>query len=169
MTQSTPIPNHEIELLRVATQGVNMPPLAAAAIQAIISWLPKPAFESAASRLWRTLDGAPQRTADECLTGILGHIAMIPGNESREEGLIFIAACAAQWATDGNDGKPVRRDIENSARRRYDLSAPTPGDLAIKAGEAARSVKLGWNPYAGLIELAGQALAWAAKEAEGVN
>ena len=166
MKDMTLVPNHELELLRTSTEGVKMPPAAAAAIQDLIVRIPHPALDAALDNLRERLEETPQRPPERHLASILSRIALASSCNPKAPSLTDIALHATQWALlcDG-DNSPYAQVVEE-ARRSYALKPPTVFDLAIKAGDAARSTKFGWNPYSSLVELAGQALTWSVKDAE---
>lgn len=162
----TPIPNRELELLRASTEGIKMPPAAVAAIQNLISRAPSPPLDTALNTLRERLEEIPQRPPEKHLATILSRIALVHSCDPKAPNLADIALYATQWAyLCGIDGSPYAQ-VAEEARRSYVLKSPTVFDLAIRAGEAAKSTKLDWNPYFNLVELAGQALAWSAREAE---
>jgi hypothetical protein len=166
MPDTALVPNRELEALRASTEGVKMPPAAAAAIQDLVARIPSPPLDAAIDNFRKALQEAPQRTPEQHLASLLSNVALAYSSEGdRASSFADIALFAAQWAflCDGSDS-PYTQAAEE-ARRAYRLSPLGVFDLAIKVGEAARIIKLGWNPYTILVELAGQALALSAREA----
>ncbi len=167
MENTTPAPISDLKALRLHTEGVDMPPAALAAIQNPSAHISDPPLEAAINNLQKSLQEVPQISPEKHLAHILSRIALTNFGHHRALDLADIATHAAQWAfLSGRDNSPYD-DVPEEARKRYATETPTIVDLAINAGDAARSIKLGWDPYFILIELAGRALAWSAKEAGG--
>lgn len=167
MTYTVPTPIHELKALRAHTEGVKMPPAALAAVLALTSHIPTPPLDTAIVNFQKALQQVEQRPPEKHLTHILSRTALTNFGHHKALDLADIALHAAQWACLCTQGRSPYADVPEEARKRYADETPTIIDLAINAGDAARSIKLGWDPYFTLIELAGRALAWSAKEAGG--
>ena len=165
MENTTPVPISELEALRLHTEGVKMPPAALAATLALTSHIPTPHLDTAIANLQKALQEYEQRPPEKHLAHILSRIALTNFGHHKALDLADIALYAAQLAYLSAQGRSPYVDVPEEAQKRYADETPTIIDLTINAGDAARSIKLGWDPYFTLIELAGRALAWSAKEA----
>ena len=165
MENTTPVPISELKALRLHTEGVSMPPAALVAIQNLNARIPEPQLEAAINDFQKALQEISQIPPEKHLCHILGGIALISFDKHNALGLFQVALHAAQWAYLCNGDRSPYTDVPEEARNRYAAETPTILDLAINAGDAARAVKIGWDPYYSLIELAGRALAWSAKQA----
>lgn len=165
MENATPVPISELEALRLHTEGVNMPPAALVAIHNLNARIPDPQLEAAIDDFQKALQEISQIPPEKHLCHILSRIALISFDKHDVLYLFQIALHAAQWAYLCNGDRSPYTDIPEDARMRYSVEAPTVFDLAVRTGDAARAAKLGWDPYYSLIELAGRALAWSAKQA----
>ena len=163
------IPVSELKLLKTATQGVNMPMLAATAVQALIAHIPTTNLKDTLSDLQRLVEEAPERTLEQHLSSMLSTIALLPVTVDKAKALTDLAVVATQWALIANAGDDtydhdVYREIAKEAEEQYPLESPTMADLAVQVGEIARCLDRGWGGYINLVELAGQAVAMAARE-----
>ena len=165
MTDTVPTPIRELKALRAHTEGVKMPPAALAAVLALTSHIPTPPLDTAIANFQKALQECEQRPPEKHLAHILSRTALTNFDHHKALDLADIALYAAQWAYLSAQERSPYMDVPEEARKRYADETPTIIDLAINAGDAARSIKLGWDPYFTLIELAGRALAWSAKEA----
>lgn len=165
MIDTVPTPIHELKALRVHTEGVKMPPAALAAVLALTSRIPTPPLDIAIANFQKALQEVEQRPPEKHLARILSRVALTSFGHHKALDLADIALYAAQWAYLYSEGRSPYVDVPEEARKRYAAETPTIIDLAINAGDVARRIKIGWDPYYHLIELAGRALAWSAKEA----
>jgi hypothetical protein len=166
MENTIAIPVSELEALRRHTEGVKMPAAAAAVIQNLAAHIPTPPIEIAIANLQRALQEVRHRSPEHYLANILSSIAAIQRGEAKASNLANIALCATQWAFLHDGGRDPYTNVPREARIRYAGESSTIFDLTIGAGNAAMCTNLEWDPCPALIALAGQALAWSAKEAE---
>lgn len=166
MTDTVPTPIHELKALRLHTEGVKMPPAALAAVLALASHIPTPPLDTAIANFQKALQEVEQHPSERLLAHILSRTALTNFGHHKALDLADIALYAAQLAYLSTKGRSPYVDVPEEARKRYADETPTIIDLTINAGDVARSIKLGWDPYFSLVELAGRALAWSAKEAE---
>lgn len=165
MENTIPVSISELKALRLHVEGVKMPPAALAAVLPLTSHIPTPPLDTAISNFQKALQEVEQRPPEKHLAHILSRIALTNFGHHKALDLADIALYAAQLAYLYAQGRSPYVDAPKEARKRYTDETPTIIDLTINAGDAARSIKLDWDPYFTLIELAGRALAWSAKEA----
>ena len=168
--ETVTIPVHELKFLKTATQGVSMPTPATTAIQSLIAHIPTTTLKDTLQTLREYVEEAPERTLEQHLSNMLSIITHLPTTTDKAQALTNLAVVATQWALAANAGDDtydhdVYREITQEAKEQYPLESPTLADLAAKVGEVARCLDRGWGGYTNLIELAGLALATAAREA----